>query len=201
MSARRERSIGWTRDWRHSASGAPFCRLIEAPIKGWRHPTVVASLAGGCAALGLFLLVQARSAAPMLPLRMFRSRNFGAANLLALWLYAALLAIAVLGIVMTQVFNRNLDERLRSMSVAPATLQAIDAERDKLAGAMLPPGLDASTHAALRQAIDASFIAGYRRTMVICAALALLSALSAWLMIRGTDATAPKDAEGSERGR
>ena len=45
---------------------------------------------GGAAVLALFVVVEARSAAPMLPLSLFRSRTFAAANLLTLLLYAAL---------------------------------------------------------------------------------------------------------------
>ncbi len=44
----------------------------------------------GVAALLLFLFVEARSPAPMLPLALFRSRSFSGANLLTLFLYAAL---------------------------------------------------------------------------------------------------------------
>jgi len=51
-----------------------------------------APLAGsvGVASLILFLFIEARSPAPMLPLELFRSRNFSGANLLTLFLYAAL---------------------------------------------------------------------------------------------------------------
>jgi EmrB/QacA subfamily drug resistance transporter len=44
----------------------------------------------GAALLALFVLVQRRSASPMVPLSLFRSRSFVAANLLTLFLYAAL---------------------------------------------------------------------------------------------------------------
>jgi EmrB/QacA subfamily drug resistance transporter len=44
----------------------------------------------GVAALVVFVWVEARSRAPMLPLGLFRSRNFTGANLLTLFLYAAL---------------------------------------------------------------------------------------------------------------
>jgi EmrB/QacA subfamily drug resistance transporter len=64
--------------------------LVEVPISGWGNPTVVAALAVGTAALGAFLVVQARSPNAMMPLRLFRSRAFSAANLLTLFLYAAL---------------------------------------------------------------------------------------------------------------
>ena len=48
--------------------------------------------AGGIGALTLIALLywEARSAAPMVPLRLFRSSNFSGANLLTLFLYAAL---------------------------------------------------------------------------------------------------------------
>jgi EmrB/QacA subfamily drug resistance transporter len=46
--------------------------------------------AAGVASLIAFLVIEARSAAPMLPLRLFRSRTFSGANLLTLFLYAAL---------------------------------------------------------------------------------------------------------------
>jgi hypothetical protein len=48
------------------------------------------SLLLGIAALAGFLGVEARSASPMMPLSLFRSRSFAGANLLTLWLYAAL---------------------------------------------------------------------------------------------------------------
>lgn len=47
-------------------------------------------ITAGLALLLLFIWVEARSSAPMLPLTMFRSRVFSAANLLTLLLYAAL---------------------------------------------------------------------------------------------------------------
>jgi predicted MFS family arabinose efflux permease len=44
----------------------------------------------GVASLVAFVFVEARSAAPMVPLDLFRSRSFAGANLLTLFLYAAL---------------------------------------------------------------------------------------------------------------
>ena len=46
--------------------------------------------AAGAILLVVFVYVEARSRAPMLPLAMFRSRNFTGANLLTMFLYAAL---------------------------------------------------------------------------------------------------------------
>jgi EmrB/QacA subfamily drug resistance transporter len=64
--------------------------LTEGPALGWRAPLVIGSLVGGVAALIVFVIVEARSAAPMLPLRLFRSRVFAGTNLATLGIYAAL---------------------------------------------------------------------------------------------------------------
>lgn len=64
--------------------------LIESNDLGLGNTLVLISLGIGAAALIAFVLVEARSAAPMLPLSLFRSRTFSGANLLTLLLYAAL---------------------------------------------------------------------------------------------------------------
>jgi EmrB/QacA subfamily drug resistance transporter len=102
---------------------------------------------------------------------------------------AALLAVAVLGVVVLSAFNRHLDYRIAaSLTLAPEARLQLDAQRTKLAAAEIPSSLDAGTRDALRQALDESFVAGFRLAMYVCAGLALLSALSAWLMIEGKEA-------------
>lgn len=64
--------------------------LLAWPQLGPGNPQVFGSLIVGIAALAGFLWVEARSEAPMMPLSLFRSRNFAGANLLTLFLYAAL---------------------------------------------------------------------------------------------------------------
>jgi EmrB/QacA subfamily drug resistance transporter len=64
--------------------------LLESSSHGWRSPWVVGGLAAGVVALILFVVVESRSAAPILPLELLRIRNFTGANLLTLFLYAAL---------------------------------------------------------------------------------------------------------------
>jgi EmrB/QacA subfamily drug resistance transporter len=54
------------------------------------HGPAIAALVAGVAALGGFILVEARSREPMMPLDLFRSRTFAGANLLTLCLYGAL---------------------------------------------------------------------------------------------------------------
>lgn len=64
--------------------------FIESSARGWRQPIVVASLVGGAASLFIFVFVEKRVPAPMLPLQLFRVSSFTGANLLTLVLYAAL---------------------------------------------------------------------------------------------------------------
>jgi EmrB/QacA subfamily drug resistance transporter len=64
--------------------------FLESGRLGWRHPLVFGSLLVGILLLALFLGVEARSASPMVSLALFRSRAFLGANLLTLFLYAAI---------------------------------------------------------------------------------------------------------------
>ena len=64
--------------------------LLESSTYGWRSERVIGGLGAGFAALILFLVVESRSKTPILPLELFRLRNFTGANLLTLFLYAAL---------------------------------------------------------------------------------------------------------------
>jgi EmrB/QacA subfamily drug resistance transporter len=64
--------------------------LIESQSNGFADPLVLLSLLAGVAALIGFVLVERRSREPMMPLSLFRTRNFTGANLLTLLLYAGL---------------------------------------------------------------------------------------------------------------
>ena len=64
--------------------------LIESQNSGFTDPRVPVLLALGVAALVAFVFVEGRIEEPMMPLSLFRSRNFAGANLLTLFLYAAL---------------------------------------------------------------------------------------------------------------
>ena len=63
---------------------------LAAPERGFASPLVLGALLGGLAALAAFVLVEMRSAHPMMPLGLFRSRTFSGTNLLTLFLYSAL---------------------------------------------------------------------------------------------------------------
>ncbi len=70
--------------------GGVIFGLIESSSRGPDDPLVVGSLAIGVAALAAFVVVEGRSREPMMPLWLFRSRNFAGANAFRLLLYFGL---------------------------------------------------------------------------------------------------------------
>src|SRR6266550_6497734 len=64
--------------------------LIDSSRLGLQNPIVIGALLAGLIVFGAFVLVEARVRHPMMPLSLFRSRNFAGANLLTLFLYASL---------------------------------------------------------------------------------------------------------------
>ncbi|QDZ26839.1 MFS transporter [Noviherbaspirillum sp. UKPF54] len=292
------------------ALGCLVYALTEAPSRGWRDPLVVGAMGCSVPALAAFMLVETRHPSPMLPFALFRSWNFSGANLLTLFLYAALggslfflplnliqvqaysataagaallpfiltmfalsrwagrlvdrygsrrplivgpliaacgfalfavpavggrywatffpaalvlglgmaisvapltttvmnaldknqagvasginnavsrvaalVAIALFGIVMARAFDAELMRRTRQLVLSPAVVQQVLAQRHKLAAIALPAQSTQAEKAALKAAIDDAFVAGFRRVMLLSALLALAGAASAWLMI------------------
>ena len=286
--------------------------FIEAPSLGWGATSVWMATAIGVIALLLFVRVEARSKAPMLPLSLFRERNFAGANVLTLLLYAALggslfflpldliqvqgygataagaallpfiaimfalsrwagslvdrfgpklplvvgpviaavgfalfalpsrdgsywtaffpaicvlglgmsitvapltttvmnavgealagtasginnavsraaalLAIALFGVVLTLAFNARLSAELGNLRAPESLVAAVMAQRGKLAGIAIPDGYPADVVVAVKRAIGVSFVAGFRWVMLVSAVLALLSAVSAGMLIQG----------------
>jgi EmrB/QacA subfamily drug resistance transporter len=54
--------------------------VVEAPDKGWEDPQTIFLLAGSGVLLASFVLIESRQSAPLVPLRMFRSRTIVGAN-------------------------------------------------------------------------------------------------------------------------
>ncbi len=285
--------------------------LIAESETGWRDAVVIGSLAVGTIALVAFLVVEARTRSPMMPLSLFRSRNFAGTNLLTFLLYAALggmlfflpfnliqvqhysptaaglaflpfvlllfvlspwagglvrsvgpklplvvgpllagagfvgfallsiggsywttffpftvllglgmaitvapltttvmgsvdedhvgvasgvnnavartgglIAIAVLNVLVVSAFNRALDERVAALALPASVSRALAAERPKLAAAQPPAAASTAQRAALQRAIADSYVAAFRLAMLVAAALAFASALSAATIIR-----------------
>lgn len=68
----------------------PTLALIRQPQSGWGAPDVLIPLLAGVVFLALFLLRERRTPYPMLPLSLFRGRNFSAANIETLAMYGGL---------------------------------------------------------------------------------------------------------------
>ncbi|HEY4129998.1 MAG TPA: MFS transporter, partial [Gemmatimonadaceae bacterium] len=64
--------------------------LLELPTHGVADPTVWPALLVGAVCLASFLIVEARAKHPMMPLSLFRTRDFAVTNVLTLLLYGAL---------------------------------------------------------------------------------------------------------------
>ena len=67
--------------------------LIRQPRAGWGAPEVVIPLVAGLALLAAFVIHEARTPDPMLPLGLFRRRNFSVGNLETLAMYGGLSAV------------------------------------------------------------------------------------------------------------
>lgn len=61
--------------------------LVRADSAGWTSPETLLSLGAGLAGVTAFVLWEARTAAPMLPMGLFRSRAFSASNIASLLMY------------------------------------------------------------------------------------------------------------------
>jgi EmrB/QacA subfamily drug resistance transporter len=86
-------------DARVDVIGAVFCALglagvsfglIEQPLRGWTDPAVFLALVIGVLMFAAFLRHEARTDHPMLPLGLFRRRNFAAGNIETFSMYGGL---------------------------------------------------------------------------------------------------------------
>jgi len=110
---------------------------------------------------------------------------------------AGLLAIAVLGVVMLQVFSSGLKHRLAAINIPEQTRNAIYEQRIKLGGidvtAVAPPsGSAPDEQEVVKRAIKESFVSAFRTIILIAAVMALASAFSTWLLIEKDPEKSPK---------
>jgi EmrB/QacA subfamily drug resistance transporter len=70
--------------------GGPVFALIEQGRLGWASPVVYLPMVIGLLALAAFLWWEARAPHPMMPLGLFRVRNFAVGNIATVGIYAAL---------------------------------------------------------------------------------------------------------------
>jgi EmrB/QacA subfamily drug resistance transporter len=84
--------------------GGTIFALIEQPRLGWSDPAIVATGVGGIVCCVLFVVHELRDPDPMLPLSLFRERNFAVGNATTLAMYAGLGGMMfLLGIFVQQV--------------------------------------------------------------------------------------------------
>jgi EmrB/QacA subfamily drug resistance transporter len=96
---------------------------------------------------------------------------------------AGLLAVAIFGILLVNVFAYRLDRSLSNLDVRPDLRQTIERQSTKLAAIEVPPGTPAIQAELIRETINKSYVTGFRSVMLLSALLSLLSALCAWLVI------------------
>ncbi|WP_369204423.1 MFS transporter [Streptomyces sp. PU-14G] len=86
--------------------GAVAYGIVRTDSAGWAAPSALGPLVAGLVLLGLFVLVEARSPEPLVPLRLFRNRAVSAANaaifinglaMFAMWYFLSLYTQNVLG--------------------------------------------------------------------------------------------------------
>jgi EmrB/QacA subfamily drug resistance transporter len=88
---RRETPIDWTGALLCALGlGGPVLALTEQQRRGWEDPLVLGPLLGGVALLVAFVLWERRARDPMLPLSLFRERNFSVTNLATFAVYGGL---------------------------------------------------------------------------------------------------------------
>ncbi|MFI8593005.1 MFS transporter [Microbacterium sp. NPDC078428] len=104
--------------------GAAVFALIEQPNLGWGSPVIWGPLAAGLLMFGLFLVRQRTTRAPILPLDLFRARNFWTGNIATAFVYGAL---ALNGFVVAVYLQQGagLTATLAGLASLPITLMMI----------------------------------------------------------------------------
>jgi EmrB/QacA subfamily drug resistance transporter len=96
---------------------------------------------------------------------------------------AMLMAVALFGVVMFEIFSGHLEAALETLPLDDASRALIGARMAELAGLQAPPGLGPDSAALLHAAVGDSFVAGFRAVALISAAVALSGAIVAALTI------------------
>jgi EmrB/QacA subfamily drug resistance transporter len=113
--------------------------LIEGPIKGWTSPLPLTALILGVALLAAFIWWEHRAAQPVMPLSLFRSAQFSAANVATFVVYAALGgALFLLPIQLEQVSGYTALEAGISLLPVTAIMLALSARSGDLAARIGP---------------------------------------------------------------
>jgi len=96
---------------------------------------------------------------------------------------AGLLAIAIMGVFALTTFNRSLDYELNSIDLQQEARQSIDDQRIKILLIDIPENVEAEKKVNIKNAIEKSFLDGFRLMMLISASLVLIGTFVAWFSI------------------
>ncbi len=99
---------------------------------------------------------------------------------------AGLLAVAVFGVVMTAAFGADLNRELTSASIPEKAQSELRSNEIKLGALHAPQGVAPVVASTIDHAIGNAFVFGFRLMMMICSALALAGAATAWRLIPGS---------------
>jgi nitrate/nitrite transporter NarK len=97
---------------------------------------------------------------------------------------SGLFAVAVIGAVMATAFASALGDLVAASSLAPSERQALLAQIDKVGGIEIPQEFGEAPAATARSIVEQSLTYAFRWAMGVNAAIALISAVIAWSMIR-----------------
>jgi EmrB/QacA subfamily drug resistance transporter len=113
--------------------------FIQAPALGWSSPTVLTMTLAGVVGLAAFLTRELRATSPMLPLSIFRERQFAATNAVTFIVYAALVGATFLLPVVLQVVS-GYSPLASGLALLPLTviMLALSARSGKLAARIGP---------------------------------------------------------------
>src|SRR5262249_14651958 len=113
--------------------------LIDGPIKGWTSPLPLVALIAGVVLLAAFVWWERRAEQPVMPLSLFRSTQFSAANVAALVVSAALSgALFLLPTQLQQVSGSTALEAGISLLPVTAVMLALSARSGDLAARIGP---------------------------------------------------------------
>ena len=96
---------------------------------------------------------------------------------------AGVLAVAVLGAVMTAAFAHSLRHSIAALNLNAEVVHYLETNLAMLGNLNAPAGVDQQTATAIRSTIAESFVFGFRMVAVLCALLAIASGVIAWRKI------------------
>jgi EmrB/QacA subfamily drug resistance transporter len=113
--------------------------LIEAADRGWGNALIVAMLVAGVAAGGAFVAVEQRTPEPMLPLSIFRAKQFAATNVVTFCMYGAMGGVFfLLPVTLQQVAGYSPLEAGLSLLPVTVLMLLLSARSGRLAGQIGP---------------------------------------------------------------